>query len=680
MKNLVLAIKSLKIAFQKKEGFATVVNNLNIEVFAGRTLAIVGESGSGKSVSSLSILQLLNKQQSRIAGDVTFYNGQEPINLLRLNENSVNEIRGKGISMIFQEPMAALNPVLRCGEQVAEMISTHQPELAKKQVSELVLSLFNEVELPRPEKMMDSFPHQLSGGQQQRVMIAMALANKPLVLIADEPTTALDPQVQDGIIDLLKRLQAKNGMAIIFISHDLDAVQKIADDIVVMQNGEVLESGLASKVLKHPQHPYTKGLLNCKPGSDKKGFRLPTVKNYLENPDFVPVKKPTKNIQANQMLAVKNLSVVYTSGGLFAKKKQVAALDNVNIELFKGETLGIIGPSGCGKTTLGRVIAGWIKPTSGEVTLQSATRITPTMKPGKDWAREVQLIFQDPFGSLNPKIKIGAAIAEPMLVHGLAKNKKEAQEAVEQLLEKVGLLPEHFDRYPHEFSGGQRQRIVIARALAVKPKILICDESVAALDVSVQAQVLNLLNDLQEEFALSYIFISHDHNVIHYFCDRIVQMEMGKIKDTKSAESITPQVEELITHKKPKETPEKPAVIATTGVPDETLADQVSSDLLKLRLAQSHKKLERLANQIHIPVVLDELETEPTPVPESDPEVVEAITPPTPAPIQEVPERVAEPKNEPVVVEVKALEEVTPAAPPPPSYKSLSDFIKSNKA
>ncbi len=713
MSQPLLSVKSLKVSFKRGGNFVPVVHGLDAEVFPGKTLAIVGESGSGKSVSSLSILQLHNQQTSEVSGNILFNQADGEVDILRLNKEGINALRGQGISMIFQEPMAALNPVITCGEQVAEMISIHQPNLSKQEIRELVLGLFEEVELPRPEPMMHDYPHQLSGGQQQRVMIAMALANKPDLLIADEPTTALDPQVQDGIIDLLKKIQQKTGMAIIFISHDLDAVEKIADDLIVMQYGEVVESGKAKEVLKNPKHPYTKGLLSCKPGPDKKGLRLPTVKNYLDDPGFIPQQNPVKPIGPEAILEVKDLSVIYRSGGWFKAKTEVAAISKIDLRLLKGETVGIIGPSGCGKTTLGRVIAGWVRPTHGEVLLNGVTYIDADLKPGKEWSREVQLIFQDPFGSLNPKIKIGDAISEPMLVHGLAVDKLDARGQTEWLLEKVGLQKEYFDRYPHEFSGGQRQRIVIARALAVKPKILICDESVAALDVSVQAQVLNLLNDLQRELGLSYLFISHDHNVIAYFCDRIVEMEMGKIRGEKENGSEKPKQSLPIVEAKetvdvgpiieleeevPK-TIEAELVADHIDLPDELIADQVSAEILKMRLDNDHRKLERLAEELHLPIVTEHAESEidAEPAPEVKIEAVEEVEKEEEPSVAEVsaeiliPEAAGETQalvQEEVDADIASEtvpEETTEEAAPErvqttKTYRSLGDFIKTNKS
>lgn len=684
MSTTILSVKSLTIEFLGRTTNEPVVRNLSFDIDEGETLAIVGESGSGKSVSSLSILQLLNPENSLVTGEITLRLAGKTINLLELDVKDIREYRGSAIAMIFQEPMAALNPVQKCGEQVNEILTSHTGKLGAKASKQEVLRLFGEVELPRPKEIYTSYPYQLSGGQQQRVMIAMALANKPVLLIADEPTTALDPKVQDEILALIKQLQLKNKMALLFISHDLDAVKKVADKVLVMQHGEVRESGLASEVFSHPKHPYTRGLLNCKPDIAKKGLVLPTVADFLENPDFQSTKLPAKQI-GEILLALSHVSVVYKSGGLFKKKSTVTALNDVSFSVRKGETVGVIGPSGCGKTTIGRVLAGWIKPSSGEVIYKGEAVISSSNSPGKSWAREVQLVFQDPFGSLNPKIKIGHAIAEPMLVHKLVSNRKEARIKVCALLEKVGLSADYYDRYPHEFSGGQRQRIVIARALAVEPKVLVCDESVAALDVSVQAQVLNLLNELQQELGLSYLFISHDHNVIGYFCDRIIEMETGSIKslpasseadtqniDVESTIELLAYTEEMPHNREPIDhgiteqadpaidtTHEVSAVATETGdtagigeqedqafspyketittvissgvlVTDieqksqldegdlktlstsinssDTVADQVSAELLRIRIKSDNRKMEKLAEEIHIPLVSGEIE------------------------------------------------------------------------
>ncbi len=725
MEGNVLSVKSLSVEFFGKVSNNKVVSNLSFDLNEGETLAIVGESGSGKSVSSLSILQLLNPENSVVTGDIILRYEKTIINLLDLDLNKISKYRGEAISMIFQEPMAALNPVLKCGEQVAEIISVHQKK-SKAELHANVIQLFKEVELPRPEEMFDNYPYQLSGGQQQRVMIAMALANNPVLLIADEPTTALDPLVQDEILGLIKRLQKKNKMAMLFISHDLDAVKKVADKVLVMQMGEVKESGSAYDVFTNPKHPYTRGLLNCKPGVDKKGLVLPTVNDFLRDPLFKPRELKDK-LLGETIIALENVSVVYKTGGLLKKQTEVIAIRDVSISLRKGETVGVIGPSGCGKTTTGRVLAGWIPPTSGQVIFNGVPTIMPGKSPGKKWAREVQLIFQDPFGSLNPKIKIGDAIAEPMLVHGLADNTKHAREKVCYLLEKVGLRGEHFDRYPHEFSGGQRQRIVIARALAVEPKVLVCDESVAALDVSVQAQVLNLLNDLQREMGLTYLFISHDHNVIGYFCDRIVEMDMGSVKSVSTqreelkpisvqrgenvetsfakASAVVEPVEPTQVNVLSVEEPVKPDALEPEPIwkqhlkeertydtlvssvnPGDSIADQVSAELLRMRLEADHKKMERLAEEISIPKVSDIVEDEDATIVElipvetepvqqqaeaieltAEPEIITAIIPEIAAPV-EIPE--------PITPEPEIAKPVAPQK----NYSKLSEFIKGNSS
>lgn len=750
MEDHVLSVRSLSVEFLGKTANNKVVHELSFNISAGETLAIVGESGSGKSVSSLSILQLLNPETSLVSGDIVLKHNKTMVNLLDLDEAAMSKLRGQAIAMIFQEPMAALNPVLKCGEQVAEIIAVHDRGLSKSALKERVLHLFREVELPRPEEMFGNYPYQLSGGQQQRVMIAMALANEPALLIADEPTTALDPVVQDEILELIKQLQRKHNMAMLFISHDLDAVKKVADHVVVMQMGEVKESGPAKTLFANPQHPYTRGLLSSKPGEDKKGSILPTVADFIRDPQFKPSSLPPKELGA-EIIALENVSVIYKTGGFLKKSSEVIAIKDVTIRLRKGETVGVIGPSGCGKTTTGRVLAGWIPPTSGEVVYNGVPMITPAESPGKSWAREVQLIFQDPFGSLNPKIKIGEAIAEPMLVHQLAGSSKEAREKVCWLLEKVGLKAEHYDRYPHEFSGGQRQRIVIARALAVQPKVLVCDESVAALDVSVQAQVLNLLNSLQRELGLTYLFISHDHNVIGYFCDRIIEMEMGSVKIQNAApiatlhekvqEPIPVQVYEPIAEPvaPPKEEPlaitatddskpiwqqfleETPSIaethktdeptIAETIVdsepveelqdfnphfnPDDDIADHISADLLRIRLAKEHRDMELLAADLHLPVVddsIDELLPEPAvKITESTAEVIsdegiqqisENSIEPVPAPAMtsdnEITESPLEMPEEDTPTKAAENNQLSSATENKRSYSKLSDFIKGN--
>ncbi|HEX4888393.1 MAG TPA: ABC transporter ATP-binding protein [Luteibaculaceae bacterium] len=520
--SVLLEIDRLNVDIIGQQGHKNVVSGISAVIHRGETLAIVGESGSGKSVSSLSLMQLLPNQKVIVEGKAVLHTDEGEVNLI---EDPAEKFRGRLVAMVFQEPMAALNPVMSCGEQVEEMILQHQT-LDREKVKQKVLQWFEWVELPDPEKAYQSYPFQLSGGQQQRVVIAMALVNQPLLLIADEPTTALDPEVQHEIIELLKKKQQEQGFGMLFISHDLDAVREIADHIMVMQQGQVVEQGPAAEILKRPKHPYTQALLLCKPSADKKGSYLPTVADVLKQTFKNQALK--KNIGTEPLLSAEHISLSYTKKRWLKGLKTYPILKDVSFELFPGETVGLIGPSGCGKTSLGRIVSGWIAPTEGRVLFRGEEEIKAgEKKASSDWARKVQLIFQDPFGSLHPSMRIGECIMEPILVHRLASSRKEAKEKVLALLSRVGLGAEAFDRYPHEFSGGQRQRIVIARALAVEPAVLVCDESVAALDVSVQAQVLNLLSELQQDLGLSYLFISHDHQVIHYFCDRILQMNAG---------------------------------------------------------------------------------------------------------------------------------------------------------
>jgi peptide/nickel transport system ATP-binding protein len=547
-----LNVKELAIEFYNREEktWSEAVHKVSFSLEKGKVLGIVGESGSGKSVTSFSIMRLHDSQNTNISGTIDF----DDQSLLTLSDKEIRSFRGNKISMIFQEPMTSLNPVFTCGFQVQEAIMLHQAvnkETAKKQT----IDLFKEVQLPRPENIFESYPHQLSGGQKQRVMIAMALSCNPELLIADEPTTALDVTVQKTILDLLLRLKNERNMGLIFISHDLAVISEIADDLLVMYKGNIVEQGPAKQVFQNPQHPYTKGLLACRPAPQRRLKKLPVVSDFLNEDKSESVKhlleinsytQPEIEQRRHELytqkplVQVKNLCTWYPiKKGLFGKTTTyVKAVDDITFDVFPGETLGLVGESGCGKTTLGRSILRLVEPTSGEIIFDGTDLTKLGKKELRKMRRDVQLIFQDPYSSLNPKITVGNAIMEPLQVHKVFKNDQERKAHVLSLLEKVNLSPEHFDRYPHEFSGGQRQRIVIARALALQPKFIICDESVSALDVSVQAQVLNLLRELQQEFGLTYIFISHDLAVVKHISDRMIVMNKGKVEEEGFPERI----------------------------------------------------------------------------------------------------------------------------------------------
>lgn len=542
-----IRVDNLTIGFRQEQEVHYAVTGSHFEVWAGKTLAIVGESGSGKSVSSLSLMQLLNKEKTVFASgrftlDASLLEDSVRGSGISPTDATLARLRGKSIAMIFQEPMTSLNPVMTCGFQVEEVLKKHlgvSHEKARKRTIEL----FEEVKLPRPESMINSYPHELSGGQRQRVMIAMAIACEPKLLIADEPTTALDVTVQKEILLLLKQLQTKRGMGMIFITHDLGVVEDIADHILVMKKGSVVEYGIAAEVLTHPTHEYTRGLLQCRPKTGNKHKRLLTVRDFEEQDDPIAVNRREKPIEGVDFLRVSNLSKTYSKPSFFGKnKREVRAVDHVSFHIRKGETLGLVGESGCGKTTLSRMLLGLIPATSGKIeyALNSGSYDLVSMSERnlRNIRKEIQIIFQDPYSALNPKHTIAKAITEPMLVHGIGSGHEERRSLAIELLDKVGLSAQHIDRYPHEFSGGQRQRIVIARALACKPSFIICDESVSALDVSVQAQVLNLLNDLKYEFGLTYLFISHDLRVVNYMSNRIMVMNKGKVEEIGEADDV----------------------------------------------------------------------------------------------------------------------------------------------
>ncbi len=546
-----LSINNLNVSFVNDGVETPALHNINFTVNKNELVAIVGESGSGKSVTSLSILKLISAPPANYSNGTIMFceNGIDEIDILKQNGNTLKEIRGKKISMIFQEPMSSLNPVYSCGNQVMEAILKHE-KITKKIAKKRTIDLFNEVKLPEPEKCFYKYPHQLSGGQKQRVMIAMAMSCNPTLLICDEPTTALDVTVQKTILELIKELQIKNNMGVLFITHDLNVVSEIADKVIVMYKGKIAEQKPANQLFTNPEHAYTKALLACRPSGNKTNFNLPVVSNFLDvNNDGEIVEKAfvatestrkTTTFGAENILEVKNLNVWFAIKKNFLGKPiaYYKAVNNVSFHVQKGETLGLVGESGCGKTTLSRSILRLIEPNSGEINFEGANILSYNKNDMDILRRRMQIIFQDPYGSLNPLIKIGEAIAEPLLYHKICNNKKIAKEIVISLLEKVSLNPDYYNRYPHEFSGGQRQRIVIARALALKPSFIICDESVSALDVSVQAQVLNLLNDLKAEFNFSAIFISHDLNVVRYVSDRIMVMNKGIIEEIGQADTI----------------------------------------------------------------------------------------------------------------------------------------------
>ncbi|MGZ3865482.1 MAG: ABC transporter ATP-binding protein [Bacteroidia bacterium] len=562
-KELLLEVKNLVTEFKTDSETVKAVNDISFTLHRGETIGIVGESGSGKSVTALSAMQLIPSPPGRIvSGNIIFHSATKgPVDLTKLSAQEMRNFRGNELAMIFQEPMTSLNPVYTCGEQVMEALILHQ-KLSKKDARERTLELFRKVKLPRPEQIIDSYPHQISGGQKQRVMIAMAMSCNPSILIADEPTTALDVTVQKTILDLMLELQREQNMGILFITHDLGVIAELADKVVVMYKGEIVEQGSVVDIFNNPQHPYTKGLLACRPPLDKRLLHLPTVTDFMEldktgniieksqtvqealNSATITLEERrkwhTELYQRSKILELHNIKTYFPiNKSLFGKAKDfVKAVDDVTFDVYEGETLGLVGESGCGKTTLGRTILRLVEPTSGLITFKKQDITNISNEEMRALRRDMQIIFQDPYSSLNPRITIGEAIMEPMKVHKLYKSDKERKEKVMELMEKVNMTPQQFYRYPHEFSGGQRQRICIARALALNPQFIICDESVSALDVSVQAQVLNLLNDLKKEFKFTYIFISHDLSVVKFMSDRMVVMNNGKIEEIGDADEI----------------------------------------------------------------------------------------------------------------------------------------------
>ena len=607
MRQTVLDVKNLQVEFSSDGNILKAVDNISFELQQGETLGIVGESGSGKSVTSLAVMGLV-QTPGKISGGEIWFRPQEngaPINLRELRAEEVQLYRGGDIAMIFQEPMSSLNPVYTIGFQIVEAIQRHQ-NVSAAEARRIAIAGLQEVKLlpsdeslrqeyletwkqtsfssstpdeqklsqfvkQHKEAMLERYPHQLSGGQLQRVMIAMAISCNPLLLIADEPTTALDVTVQATILELLRELQLRRNMAMIFITHDLGLIAEIADSVAVMYKGKIVEQGSSEQIFNHPQHPYTKGLLACRPTLNRRPQKLLTVADYMnveEKPTgelVIQSKQPTQppevtalaianrlaSLEQQQtLLQVRNLKVGFPVRGVFGEtKRYIMAVNGVSFEIKKGETLGLVGESGCGKTTLGRTLLRLIEPMGGEIVFEGREILSLKGERLQQLRREMQIVFQNPFSSLDPRMKIGDAIMEPLVIHSIGKTKKQRRERVAYLLERVGLSADAMNRYAHQFSGGQRQRVCIARSLALNPKFIICDESVSALDVSVQAQVLNLLKELQEEFGLTYIFISHDLSVVKFMSDRILVMNRGQIVEQGTAENIYLSPQEEYTRK-----------------------------------------------------------------------------------------------------------------------------------
>lgn len=561
---MICSVNNLTIKLKEENSSHIIVRDISFSLEPGASIGIVGESGSGKTITALSLLKLLPPRMYISDGQIRWHGSMDPdvdpdVDLARLDEKEIQRIRGRQISMIFQEPMTSLNPSLRCGWQIREAVSLHLGESPKRAASQ-TLQLLKEVQLPADKAFYNKYPHQLSGGQRQRIMIAMALAGNPSLLIADEPTTALDVTVQKKILDLLDEIRRNRGMSMLFISHDLGVIRQICDNVLVMYQGKLVESGRVDDLFDDPQHPYTRGLISCRPMLGSKPARLPTLADFLspghyaEEPDpgrpeqGQPAEKPGAGTTTPQepqqeeipLLKVSDLHTRYVLKKSFFGKplRSLEAVDHVSFHVCQGETLGLIGESGCGKSTLGRTLIGLIRSRKGEIQYRGESVTQLRGKQLNEYRRKVQFIFQDPFSSLNPTLKIGPSIMEVMQVHGIHSRRKQRQEAALGLLDDVGLPGRFFNRYPHEFSGGQRQRIGLARALAAGPELIICDESVSSLDVSVQAQILNLLNDLKEKLNLTYLFISHDLAVVKYMADRIMVMKDGVLVEQGSSRDL----------------------------------------------------------------------------------------------------------------------------------------------
>jgi peptide/nickel transport system ATP-binding protein len=573
--DFLLSVRNLQVSFRGDEGIVHAVKNISFDLAQGQTLGIVGESGSGKSATALAIMGLLGESGKITNGEVIFRpSGESTLDLVRVSPQKMLKYRGDRISMVFQEPMTSLNPLFTCGYQVIEAIRLHQ-KVSEQEAEARTIQLFQEVQLPNPEQLIERYPHELSGGQLQRVMIAMAISCNPQMIIADEPTTALDVTVQATILKLLKEIQRSRQMSMIFITHDLGILAEIADKAIVMNQGEVVETGDTQDIFQTPKHPYTKGLIACRPQPDRQLRLLPTVSDFMEiqngqmvekepsDPRYLEVVPPEEistrllELQKQEpILSVQNLRIEFPIRSILGlKKRYLVAVNNISFDVYRGETLGLVGESGCGKTTTGRAILGLTNGVMGSVKFEGHEISRLKGEALQKLRCDLQVVFQDPYGSLNPRMSVGDAIAEPLIVHSHQerfhryRSATARLERVAYLLERVGLTKSAMRRYPHEFSGGQRQRICIARALALNPKLIIADEPVSALDVSVQAQVLNLLKELQAEFGLTYIFISHDLGVVKFMSDRIMVMNKGEIVELNTAESIYTNPQEPYTQK-----------------------------------------------------------------------------------------------------------------------------------